>query len=254
MSVNELDSISVVKPVFIRQKLESIRRNLTVMEVRLLTPHMIRVMLGGDDLAGFRSPSPDDHIKVFFPAHDGEGEKRDYTPRYFNTEARTLAIDFALHEGGVASAWAQKARPGDRLQIGGPRGSTMIQAPGAWWLLIGDETALPSVGRRLEELTSGTRVMTLMTVAGTEDEQQFTTGADLQAQWIHRPGKEAANPAPILKAISEQKLPAGQGFIWIAAEAEVARALRSYFIDTLGHPPDWIKASAYWSLNPEGHE
>jgi NADPH-dependent ferric siderophore reductase len=254
MSVNELDPISAAKPVFNRQKLEPIRRNLTVMEVCFLTPQMIRVTLGGDDLAGFRSPSPDDHIKVFFPAPDGEGEKRDYTPRSFNAEARTLAIDFALHEGGVASGWAQKAQPGDQLQIGGPRGSTSIEAPGAWWLLIGDETALPAVGRRLEEMASGTRVMTLMAVAGTEDEQQFTTGADLQAQWIHRPGKEAANPAPLLKAVSELKLPPGQGFIWIAAEAEVARGLRAYFIDTLGHSPDWIKASAYWSLNSEGHE
>lgn len=254
MSMNEVESKSDAKPVFNRQKLESVRRNLTVKHVQSLTPQMVRVTLAGEELAGFFSPSPDDHIKVFFPGLDGEVEKRDYTPRYFDAESRTLFIDFALHEGGVASAWAQQAKPGDSLQIGGPRGSTVISAPGAWWLLIGDETALPSVSRRLEELPAGTRVMTVMAISGPEEEQPFVTASDLTAFWVLRPGTQAARPEPVLKAVSQLKLPEGPGFIWIAAEAEVARAARAYFIDTVGHSPDWIKASAYWYLNPEGHE
>ena len=33
---------------------------------------MRRVVLGGDDLAGFDSPGADDHIKLFFPNASGE--------------------------------------------------------------------------------------------------------------------------------------------------------------------------------------
>lgn len=244
--MNQVDSISAGLPVFTRTKLESVRRTLTVQQVQSLTPRMLRITLAGEELDGFVSPSPDDHIKVFFPGTDGEEAKRDYTPRRFDVAGRTLWIDFALHEGGVGSNWAQQAKPGDTIQIGGPRGSTSISAPGAWWLLIGDETALPSVGRRLEEMPAGTRVLTLMAVTSSEEEQKFTTSSDATAHWIHRHATQAADPAPFLKAISYLTLPAGPGFIWIGAEEEVSRAVRSHFIDTVGHSAEWIKASAYW--------
>jgi NADPH-dependent ferric siderophore reductase len=244
--MGEIESKSLSVPVLDRQRLESVRRNITVENVRLLTPRMLRVTFGGDELAGFISPSPDDHIKIFFSTPGGGEEKRDYTPRRFDAKARLLSIDFALHEGGAASEWARQAKPGDRLVIGGPRGSTVISAPGAWWLLIGDETALPSVSRRIEEMASGTQVITLMAVTGCEDELPFATKADLTAHWVHRPEAQAAEPGPVLKAASELKLPAGDGFIWIAAETEVSRAVRDYFVDTLRHPPEWIKASSYW--------
>lgn len=241
-------------PVIERLKLEPVRRNLTVKQVQSLTPRMLRVTLAGDELAGFVSPSPDDHIKLLFPVENSDGMKRDYTPRRFDAATRTLSVDFALHEGGVGSDWAQQAKPGDPMQIAGPRGSGVVSAPGAWWLLIGDETALPSIGRRLEEMASGVRVTALMAVTGPEEEQQFATRADLNVLWVHRPDAQAAEPEPLLTAISGLKLPAGPGFIWIAAETEVVRALRAHFIDTLGHPTAWIKAAAYWSLHPETHE
>ena len=41
-------------------------------------------------------------------------------------------------------------------------------------------------------------------------------------------------------------LPDGPGFIWTAGETSVARAVRSYLIDVLGHSPEWIKAAGYW--------
>ena len=42
-------------------------RKLQVRAVQRLTPHLIRITLGGDELAGFTSPGFDDHAKIFFP-------------------------------------------------------------------------------------------------------------------------------------------------------------------------------------------
>ena len=95
-------------------------------------------------------------------------------------------------------------------------------------------------------MARGTQVITLIAVTGREDELPFETKADLTALWIHRRESQAAEPGPILKAASELKLPAGEGFIWIAAETDVSRAVRDYFVDTLGHSSEWIKASSYW--------
>lgn len=245
---------SPAMPVLEKLKLETIRRNLTVRDVQSLTQRMLRVTLGGDELAGFRSPSPDDHIILFFPKPEGDVVTREFTPRRFDVEARTLAVDFALHEGGIASAWAEQAKPGDPVKIGGPRGSTVISAPDAWWLLIGDETAVPAIGRRLEEMAGGTRVTALIAVTGPEEEHTFETQAELTARWIHRPLSRASDPTPVMKVVSELKLPAGPGIIWIGAEAETARAVRGYCLDTFGHPAEWVQAKAYWSQKDDTHD
>lgn len=247
MSWNDSASPSAVSPVVERRRMEPVRRNLTVRDKQHLSPNMLRVTLAGEELAGFDSPSPDDHIKVFFPVGEGGTEARDYTPRRFDVEELTLAIDFFLHEGGAGAAWAQQAAAGDPIQIGGPRGSVLLSAPEAWWLLIGDETALPSIGRRLEEMMPGTQAISIVAVGGPEEEQEFATSAKLISHWIYRPDERAGDPAPLLELLAKLEVPPGPGFIWIAAEAEVSRAIREYAIVTLGHPADWIKASAYWT-------
>jgi NADPH-dependent ferric siderophore reductase len=238
-------------PVIELHRMEPIRRCLTVESVRPLSPRMLRVTLRGDELTGFRSPSPDDHIKVFFPTPDGGLQGRDYTPRHFDADARLLTVDFALREGGLGAAWAQHAKPGDPVQIGGPRGSKVIYTPNAWWILIGDETAIPAIGRRLEEMASDTHVIAIVAVTGPEEELTFETKVKLSTHWIHRSETEASDPEPFLKLLAQSQLPPSPGFVWIGAETEVSRAVRSYFIETLGHESEWIKAAAYWSKSSE---
>ena len=50
------------------------------------------------------------------------------------------------HDGGPATSWAKAAVPGDTLEIGGPRGPTIVANDFDWFLLVGDETALPAIG------------------------------------------------------------------------------------------------------------
>jgi NADPH-dependent ferric siderophore reductase len=228
-----------------RHRHEVRRRRLTVADTRRLTPNMIRMTLAGEDLADFTSLGADDHVKIFVPGDDGAMAMRDYTPRAFDRAACTLTIDFAVHEAGPATRWAVAARPGDRIDIGGPRGSTVVSLSFAWWLLIGDETALPSIGRRLAELPAGVRAISLAAVTGAGEEQTFATAADHRALWVHRPAAQADDPAPLLAALSQLDLPGGDGFVWIGAEARVARALRDD-LTRRGHPREWMKASGYW--------
>jgi NADPH-dependent ferric siderophore reductase len=207
---------------------------------------MLRIEFEGSDLADFVSLSPDDHVKLIVPAESGEAERRDYTPRRFDPAAGTLVIDFALHDAGPATRWAIESRPGDVLEIGGPRGSAVVSPDFAWWLLIGDETALPAIGRRLEELPQGKRAISVVAVADAGEEQSFETNADHQALWVHRPLHQADEPASLLSVLEGMDLPEGDGFVWIAAEARVARAVRDYLVNGRGHPLNWTKAAGYW--------
>lgn len=238
-----------------RHRHEIKRRRLTVKEKGNVTPGMIRILLEGSDLADFTSLSPDDHVKLFVQADDGTPAMRDYTPRRFDTGAGTLTLDFAVHDAGPATRWAIDAAVGDVLEIGGPRGSVTISPTFDWWLLVGDETALPAIGRRLEELPKGTRVISVVTVAGPEEEQLFSTETDLQAIWVHRPLGEAANPEPVLAALDCIDWPTGDGFVWIASEAQVARAVRDHVTSRRNHSRGWLKAAGYWKQGvADAHE
>jgi NADPH-dependent ferric siderophore reductase len=229
-----------------RVRYELRRRTLAVRRIETVTPGMLRVWLGGEDLDGFTSLGADDHIKIFVPGAGEEAERRDYTPRLYDAEAGELAIDFALHEAGPATSWARAAAVGDTLEIAGPRGSMVVPPTFDWWLLVGDETALPAIGRRIEELPAGTPVTSIVAVAGPAEEQVFATAADHHALWVHRPLDRADEVAPLLDALAARTLPAGDGFVFIAAEARVARALRAQVVEAMGHPSKWLKAAGYW--------
>jgi NADPH-dependent ferric siderophore reductase len=238
-------------------------RLLRVARVEPLSPALVRVTLTGD-LSDFVSASFDDHVKVFFPpageekpvlpsfGPDGiafpEGVERpaarDYTPRRFDAQANELDIEFALHEAGPATAWAAQARPGQYLGVGGPRGSMVIPTGFDWHLLVGDETALPAIQRRLTELPAGARVAVVVEVANRADRIALPTEADLYAVWCYREESEAAHP--LVDAVSEVWLPPGEGYVWAAGEASAIRAVRAHLCNERGVDKKRIRASAYW--------
>lgn len=220
-------------------------RSLSVHAIADITPQMRRITFAGNELADFASLGFDDHIKIVFPVAVGDSVRRDYTPRRHDRSARLLTVDFALHESGPASDWARQATLGDRLDIAGPKGSAIVSPQVRNWLLVGDETALPAIGRRIEEASPGTRITSVLAVAGPGEEQTFVTHADLASIWAHRPKALAADPAALMAAVRMVELQP-QTFIWIAAEARVARAVRDYLADQQGHPRNWIKAAGYW--------
>lgn len=227
------------------------RRTLTVARVEHVTPNMLRLHFTSPDLTTFESGSFDDHVKIFLGAGDfvpGPGgtrpPMRDFTPRRFDPAAGMIALDFALHDAGPAIDWAKGAAVGDTLTIGGPRGSAIIPDDFDWYWLIGDETALPAIGRRIEELRRGVPVTSVVVVAGDDEAQAFETDADWTGHWIARvPGTD--DGATLVAALADLPLPEGEGFVWIAAEASAARAVRAHVVG-LGQPTEWIKAAGYW--------
>ncbi|NHT75510.1 siderophore-interacting protein [Rhizobiaceae bacterium CRRU44] len=229
------------------------RRKLTVSAIEYVTPAMLRITLGGEDLAGFTSLSPDDHVKILLPSTAGEEERRDYTPRHYDAETGSLVIDFAVHDAGPATQWAVNAKIGDELQIGGPRGSAVVSPEVKRWLLIGDETALPAIGRRIEEAGSEHVMTSLVAVAGPEERQLFETKASLNALWAYRSLASANDATPLLDLLKTVTIEPGT-FVWIAAEASVTRALRAE-VERRGLPQGWLKAAGYWVMGKaDAHE
>jgi len=231
------------------------RRTLTVSRIEHLTPRMMRVHFISPELSDFVSAAPDDHVKLFFPQAgriDGKPVMRDFTPRAFDRAAGRLTIDFALHESGPATAWAANARVGDKLDIGGPRGSQVLPDDFDWYLLIGDESALPAIGRRVEELRPGVPVTTLAAIVHPYEEQRFKTRAAWTPIWLHRGEPSDADAGLLRERLAGFRPPPGDGFVWVAGEAAIVRALRGYMIEERGHPKAWLKAAGYWQRGHDG--
>lgn len=232
-----------------RVRHEPRRRQLTVKQVDRIAAHMVRVTLTGD-LAGFTSLGFDDHVKLFFPdaaaADTATMLARDFTPRRYDSAANTLEIDFVLHDAGPATRWAEQAKPGQALRIGGPRGSFIIPTAYDWHLLIGDETGLPAIGRRLAELPAEARVVVLGEVDGAAEELTFKTAANATVTWAHRNGAAPGASDALSKALSELKWPAGDYYAWVACESSIAKALRRQLIADHGANPKWMRAAGYW--------
>ncbi|HEY9279191.1 MAG TPA: siderophore-interacting protein [Eoetvoesiella sp.] len=245
-------------------------RLLRVDRINQITPRLVNVTFSGDDLTGFTSSSFDDHIKVFIPRNGvtvvpeagpnglvfpDDVERplaRDYTPRRYDSANNVLDIEFVLHNEGPATDWVRQARVGDQLVIAGPRGSFVIPAGFDWHIMIGDETALPAIARRLEELPSGVNVHVIVQVENIAEELSFNTRADAKVTWVYRDGGSGNT---LEAAVHNVVLPDGQGYVWAAGESSAMRAIHRHFVTELGLDKSRIRASTYWKRGVIGaHE
>ncbi len=222
------------------------RRELQVVRVDALSPHFRSVTFSGESLADFVSASFDDHVKFMLDADGAEPVRRDYTPRHFDTAARELTIEFALHGDGPAAHWAAQAAPGQHATIGGPRGSFIIPLDHDWHLLVGDETALPAIARRLEELPAGTRAIVILQVRDPADRRALHSAATLGVEWV-------ADAPALIAAVRALTLPRGDGYAWCAGEAATTATLRRILVEEKGHDRHAIRAAAYWKQGAVAH-
>lgn len=223
------------------------RRVLQVRRVETTSAHFRSITFSGDALAGFVSASFDDHVKLILDSGNAEPVLRDYTPRRHDADAGELTIEFALHGDGPAARWAAQAAPGQQVTIAGPRGSFIVPMDYDWHLFAGDETALPAVSRRLEELPAGTRAIAVLQVSEAADRRRFERSA--AALELHH----VADTDALIAAVRALALPAGSGYAWCAGEAGAMAALRRVLVDEKGHDRHAIRAAAYWKRGATAH-
>lgn len=221
-------------------------RDLVVARIERLSPGFLAVTFTGEALADFTSLSFDDHVKLMFDDETGSEAqvRRDYTPRRFDREALELTLEFALHGDGKASDWARRAVPGQPALVGGPRGSMIIPLDVDWHLLVGDETALPAIARRLEELPPGARADVLV-LADALDTRPLASRADVRVRWC-------ASGAELLSALAGFELPSPEGFAWAGGEAALMKAVRQT-LDDKSLARERTRVSAYWKQGVADH-
>ncbi|MFG3511725.1 siderophore-interacting protein [Streptomyces bobili] len=244
--------------------------SLHVVRTRRLGPSLVRVSFAGEDLRHFFSDGYDQSLSLFLP-HPGQdapalpvelGEgwwqgwrelpddvravMRSYTLRELRRDPDEVDIDFVLHTpAGPASAWADRARAGDRVFLLGPavadNRAIRFRPPQDTDLVLlwGDETALPAIASILEALPAGQRVRAWLEVRDPHHAQELVTAADAEITWL-------ADGASLDALRGAELPPAERPYAWIAGESGSMKALRRHFVRERGIDRRRVTFVGYW--------
>ncbi|MFI0464035.1 siderophore-interacting protein [Saccharopolyspora sp. 5N102] len=243
-------------------------RDLQVLRTAELSPSMRRITLGGAELSGFLDEHTGPNIKVFVPQQGQQSPvlpvidedtgryrwpeqherptMRTYTVRRYDEASGELDVDFVLHgEHGVASNWARRARPGDRIGVMGPGGKTC--RPADWYLLAGDETALPAISAIVENLPPTARGQVFVEVGDSADQQHVETPLDMRWTWLPREGAVAGRSRRLIDAVQELEMPSDVDVsAWVAGESGIVRGIRQHLRADRGMDAHSVLAIGYW--------
>lgn len=245
---SETEAVVAPRPVLSEAELERRRGRpwtLRVVGATDITPRMRRVQLTADDLAEFR-PRCGQEIVLQIPQADGEPARRHYTVRRFDPQAKLIDVDFVLHgEETPGVRWAREARPGQVIDIRGPRGRIALSPDADWHLFAGDETALPAIFGMVEALPAGAKAFVFLEIGTAQDKLDLAARAAVTLTWLSRDG---AHPGPNrigLDALEKFALPPGKGHAIVIGETSNVRAQRHHLLDR-GLTRDQIYSEGYW--------
>jgi len=246
-------------------------RRVEVVSVSSPAPRLVSVVVGGEGLRGFSVPAPTSHVKVFLPAPGDDAPAlpelgpdgpvwpeaaprpvvRTYTPRSFDEGACTLEVQFVLHGAGPASEWAQQARVGDQLGLGGPGGRFSLDPTVRRWWVAGDESALPAIGTLLDALPPSATAEVHVEVDGPDDELPLASAAQTTVTWHHRRAPDLWG-AELYEAARGAAIAEGTG-VWVACEAAAVRRVRAHLLAERHLPAGSVVTRGYWRLGAPDH-
>ncbi|WP_405105456.1 siderophore-interacting protein [Micromonospora sp. NBC_01405] len=237
------------------------------------TPHLVRLVLGGEELTGLPVGEYTDHyVKLVFAPPgvtypepvDLAAIRRDlpsqqwprlraYTLRSWDPLAGELTIDIVHHgDAGVGGPWAARLRPGDPVLFTGPGGAYAPSPDADWHLLVGDESALPAIAAALARLPLDAPAKVFVEVADAADEQPLPSPGAVELTWLHRADRPVGEA--LVAAVTALDFPAGDVHAFVHGEATFVRELRRLLRVEHAVPRERLSISGYWrrGMDDEG--
>jgi NADPH-dependent ferric siderophore reductase len=240
---------------------------------------MVRVTLGGEDLARLPFRGFDHWFRLFLPREDGEtdfaavpdgfglggylrylGSRsgtrppfRNYTVRSHRVDAGEIDVDFVAHgAAGISGRWAQRARPGERVAlIDQGRGFDPLDGTDDV-LLVGDESALPAIAGILRDLPAGTTGHAIIETPSVDDRQDLVAPAAFDVEWLAR---DDPHDRPGVLALTRLRryVPARPASLhaYLAGEQQLVTEGRRHLV-AAGVPKSRIVFTGYWKVGRAG--
>lgn len=244
---------------------------LHVLRREQLSPHFVRVTLGGGDVARFRYMGFDQWFRLFIPVSESSLSRaprkldtlsyakyltvaktdrpilRNYSVRAYRGDE--LDVDFVIHgspdngTAGPAATWAQTCTPGDPVAIL-DEGVGFNPPPAVKQvLLVADESGLPATAGILASLPEDTTGQALIELPSPEDRQDLVKPAGMEITWIPRPHGVPGRAA--LAAAEALPVPSDPFYGWVVGEQTLPSSLRRHWVQA-GVPKGNIMFCGYW--------
>lgn len=255
--------------------------HLQVQRTERLSPHWMRVTVGGGDIDRFTPMGYDQWFRLFLPVGGDEGLERipakanrmlgylrylripegtrpvmrNYTVRSHRpatvSGGAEIDIDFVLHgdpaEGtaGPASSWAERCAAGESIVII-DEGLTFNPARGVdSVLLIGDATALPAIAGIAASLPATARGRAIIEVPDTEDALEFDHPDGLTVEWVVQAAGSKPGEAALDRLTRIDVAPSGL-HAYVAGEQALAAGGRRLLVGRHGLAKDAVSFCGYW--------
>ncbi|UCR89368.1 siderophore-interacting protein [Mycetocola spongiae] len=243
----------------------------TILEVvarSWVTPHLVRLTLGGPGFDGVDwGEATDRYIKIFFakpglglePPYDVAALRetlapedlpvtRTYTIRRVNAAAGSIDVDFVVHgDEGLAGPWAARARVGERVVFAGPGGAYRPESDYDWHLFAGDESAFPAIAAGIEALPAAARGLAVIEVESEADRPALDAPEGVAVHWVFRGRRDERTPGLLAEAVDAAEWPAGRVQVFAHGERESMKALREVFLNRRGLERGQLSLSGYWA-------
>ena len=257
--------------------------HLTVLRTERLSPHWLRVTLGGGEIDRFRAMGYDQWFRLFLPLGGDEGLERlpakankmfgylkylripdgvrpvmrNYTVRAFRPATATagaeIDVDFVLHgsaadgTAGPASRWAESCQAGESVVVI-DEGLTFNPDRGTdRVVLVSDETGLPAIAGICAALPSHATGLAIVEVPSAEDALDFPHPAGIIVRWIVR--DHDVKPGTLaLQALRDASIPDAAIHAYIVGEQALATEGRRHLVGERGVPKDLVSFCGYWRV------
>ncbi len=212
----------------------------TVLRREPLSPHLVRLVLGGlDGPEGFNSTGiPDEWVGLVVP---GQFQSRYYTVRSWN--GTELVVDVVIHDEGLVTEWASRDCVGEVVTVLEAKGSFAMPSSAAWLLLVGDLTAMPAMARILETVDLDKLDQRVAVWAEVPDDLSAYLPEGADVTWLAPPGPGESALASVVEGID---WPEGEGYFWMAGESAQMRAIRKHLMREVRLPSTAYDVMGYW--------
>lgn len=244
-------------------------RALEVVRTTPVSPRLMRMTLGGDELGGFSVDHPAASVRLLLPLPGADslaiptwtgneflhadGTRptiRTYTPRRVDTDALELDLDVVLHEDGAVPAWLATSPVGTTVGLSGPGRGYVIDEGAAVFVLAGDESAIPAISQLLERLPAHVPVHAHIEVTHPDARHALPAHPNAEVTWHDlAPGSHPGSA--LFEAVRDLPI-APDTRVWAAGEAAAMQRIRRHLFEQRGVPRGQAVVRGYWKVGRGG--
>ncbi|MGQ0432394.1 MAG: siderophore-interacting protein [Microthrixaceae bacterium] len=244
-------------------------RTVVVLRTQPISPRLLRVTLGGEELGGFSADEPAASVRLLLPRpetdavviptwtgneflhEDGTRPTiRTYTPRRVDAGALELDLDVVLHDGGAVPAWLATDPIGTSVGVSGPGRGYAIDEEATGFVLAGDESAIPAISQLLERLPVTATVSVHIEVTRPDARHDLPEHPGTTVVWHElAPGSDPGST--LFDAVRDIPVDPTTR-LWVAGEAAAVQRIRRHLFEGRGVPRRQAVVRGYWKVGRGG--